>query len=158
MINSVDFNRDCVIQGKLYKKGTIYLAGPIAHADATQQNAWRVDAAEKLEAKGLVAVSPLGKEDWEGRLIVSSDLIAVERCNAMLAWVPPDMVSFGTSCEVFYKAWVLGMKEKVVVWGQENLRDPVRQSPFLYENCAHLCATLDEALKYILDNINLFRE
>ena len=157
MIDNVEFNRECIIQGPIYKKGTIYLAGPIAHVDLERQVAWRAEAAEKLEAKGFKAVSPVGKSDWEGKLIIETDLKTVEWCTGMLAWQPPGIVSFGTACEIFYKAWTLGKPKKVVVWGQKNLRDPNKQSPFLYATVGHLCETLDEAIEYIMNNANRFR-
>jgi nucleoside 2-deoxyribosyltransferase len=81
----------------------VYLAGPINGQTDAQCKVWREQAAARLEAAGLTALSPLAR-DYRGveaqhvTEIVEGDLADLATCDAVLvdAWRP----SWGTAMEI----------------------------------------------------------
>ena len=126
-----------------FDRPSFYLAGPIANANAIQKEEWREQAALWLHALGFDTISPLGKEGWDKRAIVQSDLRSIERATAMIAWVPPDIVSIGTAMEIWYAARQLD--KPVLVWGQR----PETANAWLL-HCAYMIhVRLEETLEFV---------
>jgi len=126
-----------------FDRPSFYLAGPIANANAIQKEKWREHAAETLDRLGFDAISPLGKERWDKRAIVQSDLQSIQRATAMIAWVPPEIVSIGTAMEIWYAAKQLD--KPVLVWGQR----PEMANPWLLHCAYGIHLTLEETLEFI---------
>ena len=113
------------------------------NASAVQREEWRERAADRLDELGFDAISPLGMEGWQPAAIIGTDLQAIQRATAMIAWVPPEIVSVGTAMEIWYAARQLD--KPVLVWGQQR----EKANPWL-RHCAYVIhVRLEETLEFI---------
>lgn len=101
---------------------TAYLAGPIHAANQEQRDGWREEARELLEKRGWLVVNPVGKVGWKAEDIVEVDLQLISVCDAVIAWVPHGIESFGTAMEIFYASRVC--KIRVYAWGRNERYAP----------------------------------
>ena len=126
-----------------FDRPSFYLAGPIENANALQKEAWREQAADALHELGFDAISPLGTEAWDKRAIVERDLRSIQQSTAMIAWVPPEIVSIGTAMEIWYASQQL--HKPVLVWGQQR----EEANPWV-RHCAYIIhVRLEETLEFI---------
>lgn len=138
----------------------VYLAGPIAGCTKTEANDWRHWAATELAKFGLNGISPLRCEPLIGerymlnhadprfgtsRAIASKNLMDVNRCDAVLAYMPNEIVegrpSYGTIIEM---AWAKALVRPVILVTDNAY---LREHPVV-DACVnwHL-DTLDEAIE-----------
>ncbi|HUU94722.1 MAG TPA: hypothetical protein VM487_03205 [Phycisphaerae bacterium] len=120
-----------------------YLAGPIENVTPLVRDGWRDIAGRRLHEMGYDAISPTGKDGWSPEDIVACDLYLMQRCTAVLAWLPPDIVSTGTTMEIWHAAHDLD--KPVVVWGQ----DANRANPWLLHVADVILLSLPAALDFI---------
>jgi len=126
-----------------FDRPSFYLAGPIENANALQKEAWREQAADWLHVLGFDAISPLGMEGWQPAAIIGTDLQAIQRAMAMIAWVPPEIVSVGTAMGIWYASQQL--HKPVLVWGQQR----EEANPWV-RHCAYIIhVRLEETLEFI---------
>lgn len=122
----------------------IYLAGPIEFADERQRRVWRDEATFYLAAAGISVSNPLGKDGWPDARIVAADLEAIDRADAVLAWLPMDPQALGTTMEVFYASYCC--RKQVIVWG----RTAEQTTPWLRHFAMSIFPELDAALRRIV--------
>ena len=113
------------------------------NASAVQREEWRERAADRLDELGFDAISPLGMEGWQPAAIIGTDLQAIQRATAMIAWVPPEIVSVGTAMEIWYAAKQLD--KPVLVWGQRA----EMANPWLLHCAYGIHLTIGETLEFI---------
>lgn len=128
---------------------TVYLAGPIFGQGDRIAKAWRQAAASVLSPHYEI-LDPTrrdyrGREDEFAQQIVSGDLADIDRSDVVLVVAPAP--SWGTAMEIYHAA--SKGKEVIAVVG---LDAPV--SPWLRVHATHLCASLDEAVRLLLDTVS----
>lgn len=102
----------------------VYLAGPIAGCTLGEANDWRNEVIPRLAEFGVIGISPLRCEPIIGerytlnyqdpkfgtaRAIASKNKMDVQRCDALLAYLPTELVarrpSYGTMIEMAWASW-----------------------------------------------------
>jgi nucleoside 2-deoxyribosyltransferase len=121
----------------------VYLGGPI-HG-IKDPYTWRRNVEEQLPV-GWEAVTPLQVEanidDANARLLVETDLAAIDNCHAVLAHV--DQASWGTAMEIFY-AFTMG----IPVIGWHPMLRVVDMSPWLRAHCTMLVSDFKSINGYL---------
>lgn len=128
-------------------KKTVYLAGPIRALTREQAYNWREIAKQYLEAKGFTVIIPDFRSGETAGEIVGNDLMQIQHCDVVLAYVPEGVPTFGTPMEIFFSS----REGKIVIlWGGNF--EAGQMSPWLEHHCEAYCDMLNEALCYIWKN------
>ena len=121
----------------------VYLAGPIQ--GVKDPYTWRRNVENQLP-KEWEAVTPLKVEanidDSDARLLVETDLGAIDNCHAVLALI--DQPSWGTAMEIFY-AFTMGTP----VIGWHPVLRVVDMSPWLRAHCSILISDFKSINNYL---------
>ena len=124
----------------------VYLAGPINGCTTVEAGGWRLEAADKLKAVGFDVFNPFlrdyrGSEDENYVQIVTDDKGDIMASDFIIANCPKPSV--GTSMEIFL-AWQIGKAAIVIA--------PKPVSPWIRFHAKVVVDTLDEAIKYLVEN------
>lgn len=141
----------------------VYLAGPIANTEAGESVEWRVQAADALNNRYILPLSPMRCKEtlahnaiggdfreyadrgvfFTSQGIMARDFNDVKRADALLVnLLGARSVSVGTVMEI---AWAYAMQKPVVV-AIEKDGNPHDRHPMLHEAIPFRVETLDEAI------------
>ncbi|HCX23421.1 MAG TPA: hypothetical protein DHN29_15990 [Cytophagales bacterium] len=109
----------------------VYLAGPIALCDRGEANDWRHDISARLDAFGVVGVSPLRCEPLVGdkydlvyedvrfgtpKAIAGKNYFDTKQCDLILAYLPQEInerrPSYGTVIEI---GWAQAFSKPIIL-------------------------------------------
>jgi len=82
----------------------VYLAGPIDAITEGQANGWRRNLSEELLAAGITCYNPasftFGGGSRAARFVLEVNESALEKCDLLVAFIPPDVATVGTVMEL----------------------------------------------------------
>ncbi|OLS25347.1 MAG: hypothetical protein HeimC3_15610 [Candidatus Heimdallarchaeota archaeon LC_3] len=159
---------------------TFYLAGPIWNEplNITKRD-WRQFLTKKIESIGHVAIDPTKKKNEKFESETVSDVISyrkrygfgsektsefidwiyfedlrlIEKSDAIIAYLPKKITSFGTAQELFYNYHIL-KKKNFIITDMDLIKDT---SVFLQKTTTKFFNSLDDIVENFDDLISLLK-